>query len=50
MLGESRRGKEGRKEEGALNKGDDERKVGAWSVQQRERGEIEGGGCVCVCY
>lgn len=36
--------------QGALNKGDDERKVGPWSVQEGEGDEIEGGGCVCVHY
>lgn len=38
------------KREGALNEGDDERKVGPWSVWEGEKEEIEGGGCVCVHY
>lgn len=29
---------------GALNTGDDDRKVGPWSVQKGESEEIEGGG------
>ena len=35
---------------GALNKGDDEWKVGPRSVQEGEREEIEGGWCACVDY